>query len=106
MAQAVSRRLLTAGARFRSRVGHVGFVVDKVAPGQLFLPSTLVFPCRYHSTGIPLHVASAAGPFAAKKKYIYPKFATRTNIHYLYIRHKFVLYSVRETYTYALFSLN
>jgi hypothetical protein len=32
MAQAVSRRPLTADARVRSRV-HVGFVVDKVALG-------------------------------------------------------------------------
>jgi hypothetical protein len=31
MAQAVSRRPLTAEARVRSRVVHVGFVVDKVA---------------------------------------------------------------------------
>jgi hypothetical protein len=29
---------------------HVGFVVDKVALGQVFLLSSLVFPCQYHST--------------------------------------------------------
>jgi hypothetical protein len=36
MAQAVSRRPPTAEARVRSRV-NVGFVVDKVALGQVFL---------------------------------------------------------------------
>jgi hypothetical protein len=62
----------------------VGFVVDKVALGQ-------VFPCQVHSTGAPLHgktkkliifitglrnkpegcgasVGSAAGPFTTEKK--------------------------------------
>jgi hypothetical protein len=63
----------------------VGFVVDKVALGQ-------VFPCQFHSTGAPLQgktkkkliiiitglhnkpqgcgasAASAAGPFSKKKK--------------------------------------
>jgi hypothetical protein len=29
---------------------HVGFVVDKVALGQVFSPSSSVFPCQYHST--------------------------------------------------------
>jgi hypothetical protein len=33
---------------------HVGFVVDKVALGQVFPPSTSVFPCKFHSTGAPL----------------------------------------------------
>jgi hypothetical protein len=33
---------------------RVGFVVDKVALGQVFLPSTSVFPCQIHSTGAPL----------------------------------------------------
>ena len=33
---------------------HVGFVVDKVALGQVFPPSTSVFPCPFHSTGAPL----------------------------------------------------
>jgi hypothetical protein len=37
MAQAVSRRPLTAAARFRAQVNSVGFVVDKVALGQVFL---------------------------------------------------------------------
>jgi hypothetical protein len=39
---------------------HVGFVVDKVALGQIFL-LVLVFPCQYHST-IILHThTSSAG---------------------------------------------
>jgi hypothetical protein len=37
MAQAVSRRPLTAATRVRARVNPVGFVVDKVALGQVFL---------------------------------------------------------------------
>jgi hypothetical protein len=69
---------------------HVGFMVDKVALGQVFSPSTSAFPCQFHSTGGPLggktkkliifvaglrnkpqgcgaSVASAAGPFTTKK---------------------------------------
>jgi hypothetical protein len=84
MTQAVSRRSLTAEARVRSRASAV--------LGQVFPPSTSVFPCQFHSTGAPLQgktkkkliifitglhnkpqdcgasVASAAGPFTAKKK--------------------------------------
>jgi hypothetical protein len=30
------------------------FVVDKVALGQVFSPSTSVFPCQFHSIGAPL----------------------------------------------------
>jgi hypothetical protein len=37
MAQAVSRRSLTAAARVRAQVNPVGFVVDKVALGQVSL---------------------------------------------------------------------
>jgi hypothetical protein len=77
----------------------VGFVEDKVALGQVFSPSTLVFPCQFHSTGAPLHgktekkhlliifitelhnkpegcgasVASAAGKFTTK---MYPSVCT------------------------------
>jgi hypothetical protein len=54
MAQAVSRRLLTAETRFDPGSVHVGFVVDKVALGQVFSPSTSGFPCQFHSTGAPL----------------------------------------------------
>ena len=73
---------------------HVGFVVDKVALGQVFSPITSVFPCQFHSTGPPLHgntgektnhlhhrvaqdcgasVASAAGPLATKKNTVFNK---------------------------------
>jgi hypothetical protein len=67
----------------------MGFMVDEVALGQVFFPSTSGFPCQFHSTGAPLlgkgqkiiiyitglhnkphgcgaSVASAAGPFATK----------------------------------------
>jgi hypothetical protein len=37
MTQAVSRRPLAAAARVRALVNPVGFVVDKVALGQVFL---------------------------------------------------------------------
>jgi hypothetical protein len=73
----------------------VGFVVDKVALGQVSSPSSSVFPCQFLSTGatllgkgqkiiiififiIGLHnkprgcsasVASAAGPFTTKRKF-------------------------------------
>jgi hypothetical protein len=40
---------------FDIRSVHVEFVVDKVALGQVFPPSTSVFPCQFHSTGTPLH---------------------------------------------------
>jgi hypothetical protein len=40
----------------------VGFVVDKVALGQVFLPSTSVFPCQFHSTGAPLKWKSRKKP--------------------------------------------
>jgi hypothetical protein len=50
MAQAVSRRPLTAAAWVRAQVNPVGFVVDKVALGQGLSPSSSVFPCQYHST--------------------------------------------------------
>jgi hypothetical protein len=68
------------------------FLADEVALGQFFSPSTLVFPCQFHSTVAPVHektggggglvifitglhkkpegcgasVASAAGPFTTK----------------------------------------
>jgi hypothetical protein len=49
MAQAVSRRPPTAEARVRSRVSPWGFVVDKVALGQVF-PRVLPF---FSVNGIP-----------------------------------------------------
>jgi hypothetical protein len=48
-------RQLVAGLPSRSPGSvHVGFVVDKVALGQVFPPSTSVLPCQFHSTGAPL----------------------------------------------------
>jgi hypothetical protein len=47
MAQAVSRRPLTAQVRVGSGSVHVGFVVDKVALGQVLFPSTLVSPVSF-----------------------------------------------------------
>jgi hypothetical protein len=45
IAQAVSHRVSTAAARVRARSGHVGFVVDKVALGQVF-SEYFGFPCQ------------------------------------------------------------
>jgi hypothetical protein len=45
IAQAVSRWLPTAAARVRIRVWQVGFVVDKVALGQVF-SEYFGFPCQ------------------------------------------------------------
>jgi hypothetical protein len=39
---------------------HLGFVVDRVALGQVFFPSSLVFPCQYHST-VVLHTHISYG---------------------------------------------
>jgi hypothetical protein len=81
---------MTQAVRFDPESVHLGFVVDKVALGHVFPPSTSVFPCQFHSTGAPLQgktkkkliifitgmhnkpqgcgasVASAAGPFPTK----------------------------------------
>jgi hypothetical protein len=51
MAQAVNRRPVTAAAWVRAQVNPVGFVVDKVALGQVFLrvlrfsPVNIIPPC-------------------------------------------------------------
>jgi hypothetical protein len=45
IAQAVGRWLPTAAARFRAQVWQVGFVVDKVALGQVF-SEYFGFPCQ------------------------------------------------------------
>jgi hypothetical protein len=43
--QAFGRRLTTAAPRVRAWSGHVGFVVDKVALGQVFY-EYFGFPCQ------------------------------------------------------------
>jgi hypothetical protein len=53
-AQAVSRWLPTAAARVHARVWQVGFVVDKVASGQVF-SEYFSFPCQNRSFHQLLH---------------------------------------------------
>jgi hypothetical protein len=53
MAQAVSRRPLTAETRVRSQVGPCGICGGQRGIGTGFSPST-VFPCQFHSTDAPL----------------------------------------------------
>jgi hypothetical protein len=91
MAQAISRRPLTAEARFRSRVRPYRICCAQSGTGTSFSPSTSVFLCQFHSTSVPIYgktkkkliilitglhnkpqgcgasVASAAGPFTKKK---------------------------------------
>jgi hypothetical protein len=54
MAQAVSRRPLTAEALFRSRVSLCGICVGQSGTGTGFSPNTSVFRSQFHSTGAPL----------------------------------------------------
>jgi hypothetical protein len=54
MAQRVCRRPLTAKARIKAGSVRVGFVVDKVALGKVFIfPSNSAFTCQHHSTNAP-----------------------------------------------------
>jgi hypothetical protein len=55
MAQAVSRRPLTAEARFRSGVSPCGICGGQNGTGTGFSPSNSVLSCQFHSTGAPLH---------------------------------------------------
>jgi hypothetical protein len=55
MAQAVSRRPLTAEALVRSRVSPHGICGGQSGTGTGFSASTSVFPCQFHSIGAPLH---------------------------------------------------
>jgi hypothetical protein len=55
MAQAVSRRPLTAETRLRSWVSPCGICGGQSGTGTGFFPSTSVFPCQFHSTDAPLH---------------------------------------------------
>jgi hypothetical protein len=54
MAQAISRRPLTAEARIRFRVGPYGICGGQSGTGTGFSPNISVFPCQFHSTGAPL----------------------------------------------------
>jgi hypothetical protein len=55
MAQAVSRRLLTAEARVLPRVSPCGICSGQSGTGTGFFPSTSVLPYQFHSNGAPLH---------------------------------------------------
>jgi hypothetical protein len=54
MTQAVSNRPLTAAARVRARVNPVGFVVDKVTLGQVFLRVLWFSPVNIITPWTPL----------------------------------------------------
>jgi hypothetical protein len=60
IAEAVSRWLPTPAARVRARVWEVGFVVDKVASGQVF-SEYFGFPCQNRSFHQLLHPHNHAG---------------------------------------------
>jgi hypothetical protein len=53
MAQAVSRRPLTAEARVRGRLDPCGICGGQSGIGTGFSPSSSVFSCHYHSTIAP-----------------------------------------------------
>ena len=55
MAQAASRRPLTAEARVRSLVRPCGVCGRQSGTRTGFSPSTSVFPCRIYSTGASLN---------------------------------------------------
>jgi hypothetical protein len=55
MAQAVSRRPLTAEVRVQSQVYPCGICGGQSGTGTGFPPGTSAFLCQLHSTGAPLH---------------------------------------------------
>lgn len=61
--QAVSHRLPQLLPRFHPRSGHVGFAVEKVALGQVFL-SISVSPANFYSR--LLHAHPSSGAFAIR----------------------------------------
>jgi hypothetical protein len=56
MVQAVSRQTLTANARVRSHISHMGFVVDKVALGDFYLRVLRFCPIRIVPSGCTLFI--------------------------------------------------
>jgi hypothetical protein len=54
MAQAVSRRPLTAEARVRSRIKSMWDLWWTKWQWDRFFPEYFGFPCQFHSTGSPL----------------------------------------------------
>jgi hypothetical protein len=51
MAQAAGERRLSITLGFDPRAFRVGFLVYKVALGQVFLRELQIFPCQYRYTG-------------------------------------------------------
>jgi hypothetical protein len=54
MAQVISRRLLAAEDRFRSRFSPCGICGAQSGTGTGFSPSTEASSCQFHATGAPL----------------------------------------------------
>jgi hypothetical protein len=125
MAQAVSRRPLTAEARVRSRVSPCGICGGQSGNGTGFSPSTSVFPFQFHSNGAPLQgktkklvifimglhnehqgcgasLASALGPFRKKKPSrrakIWYESTTHTESKYWWADGAFSRYAATDTH--------
>jgi hypothetical protein len=67
MAQAVSRRTLTAKAWVHTRINPCGIYGEQSDTGTGFSPSSLILPCQYHST-VAVHTRVSSrrwtiGPF-------------------------------------------
>jgi hypothetical protein len=60
MAQAVSRRPLTAEARIRARNSLCGICDGQSGTGTGFSPLSLVVPCKYHSS-MAVHTHTSPG---------------------------------------------